>query len=458
MYSINRLFFFSLGSVCFLLVPIFWLSLLFDFGALENFVVKLSTAEFVGYPIPELLGSPKEETVVDQVLRIKIFLTVLVVTYSLLFIGLSFLEGGGRRIRFCARGIAIPLFLLTLVFWIKFITDDHIISKIEKSELFEYTIVCLAVSVLLFVYSFHSRKKVKRSRLPNFDETGEAKFSVPRKSTSSSEPHSAESSSSEEGNLTATATAEESSDELPPPADPGVSTPGDMGVESEPVGELPPPLPEEEAVDPVGELPPPLPEEEAVDPVRSGNCLRHCPRKKRSSRSGNCLRRCPRKKRSSRSGNCLRHCPKKKWSSRSGNCLRHCPRKKRSSRSGNCLRRCPRKKRAGDPVAEEEAVDPVRRCPRKKRSIRSRNCAIARRRSGRAGRGIASAVARGRTNRKKIHLATTFFLTTARIVWSKYCGVLSVSLGKEDPPNHQSGDSSLEADDKKIEELKPPPF
>ena len=288
MYSINRLFFFSLGSVCFLLVPIFWLSLLFDFGALENFVVKLSTAEFVGYPIPELLGSPKDETVVDQVLRIKIFLTVLVVAYSMLFIGLSFLEGGGRRIRFCARGIAIPLFLLTLVFWIKFIKDDHIISKIEKSELFEYTIVCLAVSVLLCVYSFHSRKKVKRSRLPNSEETDEAKFSVPRKSTSSSEPQgqveasavdgfvqedsgedlpsseppAAESSSSEEGNLTATAIAEESSDELPPPADPAVSTPGDTGVESEPVAELPPPLPEEEAVEPVGELPPPLPEEE----------------------------------------------------------------------------------------------------------------------------------------------------------------------------------------------------
>ena len=61
--------------------------------------------------------------------------------------------------------------------------------------------------------------------------------------------------------------------------DPGVSTAGGrMGVgvasssveESAEPGELPPPLPEEEAVEPVGELPPPLPEEsiEAVDPVR----------------------------------------------------------------------------------------------------------------------------------------------------------------------------------------------
>ena len=111
MYSINRLFFFSLGSVCFLLVPVFWLSLALDFSALENFVIKLARSELVGYPIPELLGSTKGETVVDQVLRIKIFFTALVVAYSLLFIGLSYLEGASRRIRFCARGISIPLFL-----------------------------------------------------------------------------------------------------------------------------------------------------------------------------------------------------------------------------------------------------------------------------------------------------------------------------------------------------------
>ena len=372
MYSINRLFFFSLGSVCFLLVPIFWVSLLFDFGALENFVVKLSTAEFVGYPIPELLGSPKEETVVDQVLRIKIFLTVLVVAYSLLFIGLSFLEGGGRRIRFCARGIAIPLFLLTLVFWIKFITDDHIISKIEKSELFEYTIVCLAVSVLLFVYSFHSRKKVKRSRLPNFDETGEAKFSVPRKSTSSSEPHSAESSSSEEGNLTATATAEESSDELPPRADPGVSTPGDMGVESEPVGELPPPLPEEEAVEPIGELPPPLPEEEAVEPV--GELPPPLPEEEAFEPVGE----------------------------------------------------------LPPPLPEEEAFEPVGELPPP----------------------LPEEEATGKKSILPPPSSSPPPASSGQSIAESY----QFPSEKEDPSDHQSGDSSLEADDKKIEELKPPPF
>ena len=227
MYSINRLFFFSLGSVCFLLVPFFWLSLLFDFGALENFVVKLSGAELVGYPIPELLGAQKGESIIDQVFRIKIALTVLILAYSLLFIGLSFMEGMGRRIRFCARGVAIPLFLLTLGFWINFITDDHIISKSEKRELFEYTIVCLVVSVLLWVYSFHSRKKGKRSRLNNFEKL--VKQILRSVKVLRPPSHIPPRVLPLKGNLTATATAEESSDELPPPADPGVSTPGDMG-------------------------------------------------------------------------------------------------------------------------------------------------------------------------------------------------------------------------------------
>ena len=61
--------------------------------------------------------------------------------------------------------------------------------------------------------------------------------------------------------------------ELPPPLpeeesiEPVESPPLPEEESIEPEAELPPPLPEEEAVEPVGELPPPLPEEEAVDPV-----------------------------------------------------------------------------------------------------------------------------------------------------------------------------------------------
>ncbi|MBT3635340.1 MAG: hypothetical protein HN531_00240, partial [Opitutae bacterium] len=270
------------------MVPFFWLSLAFDFSALENFVVKLSTTEFVGYPIPELLGAEKGETVVDQVLRIKIFFTVLVVVYSLLFVGLSYLEGARRRIRFCARGIAIPLFLLTLVFWLKFINDDHIISKIEKSELFQYTIVCLVVSVPLFVYSFHSRKKVKPARLPESKENGDAKSSTTQKTSSSAlpqgkdevsaddgvakgntaeevpsqEPSAVESSSTDGDDVTSSSVAEEQPDELADPADTEASSPDAMGAESEPDAIVP----AEEPADSVPDLPPPPTEDDDLPP------------------------------------------------------------------------------------------------------------------------------------------------------------------------------------------------
>ena len=164
MHSINRLFFLSLGSVCFLIVPFFWLALAFDFSALENFVIALSHAEFVGYPIPELLGSAKGDTVVDKVLRIEIFFTIIAIAYSLFFVGLSYLESARGRVNYCARGVAIPLFLFILGFWLKFIGDDHIISADEKTELFQYTSGGFIISVLMFSYSFRSEKKVRAKK------------------------------------------------------------------------------------------------------------------------------------------------------------------------------------------------------------------------------------------------------------------------------------------------------
>jgi len=248
-YSINRLFFFSLGSVCFLLVPVFWLSLALNFSALENFVVKLSTTEFVGYPIPELLGAEKGETVVGQVMLIKIFFSVFVVAYSFLFIGLSYIEGASRRIRFCARGIAVPLFLFLLAFWLKFISDDHIISKIEKSELFYYTIVCLVVSVLLFAYSFHSRKKVKP---PKSNKNRGAKHPVKAKVSPPSSEAETEGSIEDKGTadnsegLTSSSTADlepsngEEGSSNPSAVEAGPSEPSDIDLPPLPTESVPP--------------------------------------------------------------------------------------------------------------------------------------------------------------------------------------------------------------------------
>ena len=129
MFSFNRVFFLSLGGVCFLIIPFFWLALMFDYKALENFMIKFSESNFVGYPIPELFGASKTDSVVSQVFRMKIFLSLVLLAYSLFFISLYSIEENSRRLKFLFRGISIPLFLLIVSFWLKFLGEDHIVVK-----------------------------------------------------------------------------------------------------------------------------------------------------------------------------------------------------------------------------------------------------------------------------------------------------------------------------------------
>jgi len=215
-----------------LIVPFFWLALAFDFSALENFVIALSHAEFVGYPIPELLGSAKGDTVVDKVLRIEIFFTIIAIAYSLFFVALSYLESTRRRVNYCARGVAIPLFLFILGFWLKFIGDDHIISADEKTELFQYTASGFIISGLMFSYSFRSEKKVRVEKdiadEKNDDDSN--KKPVAEESEASPQPGDASASAS---SVDPTPDPEEGTAEgatLPPPESPDTSVlppPGD---------------------------------------------------------------------------------------------------------------------------------------------------------------------------------------------------------------------------------------
>jgi len=234
--------------------------------------VKLSTTEFVGYPIPELLGAQKDASVIDQVLRIKIFFTVLVVAYSLFFVALSRVEGSRKRNNYCARGLAIPLFILILGFWFKFIGDDHIISKEEKTELFQYTTGCFIISVMMLTYSFRSVKKVK----PQKEEVTETPktSSTEKKETESGQDLVAkednEKASPEEESVDGESEASGSETEaLPTPdaldpvddlavpeVEPAVAEPDESVAESE---ALPPP----DALDPEDE-PPTLPSVDAT--------------------------------------------------------------------------------------------------------------------------------------------------------------------------------------------------
>ena len=122
-------------------------------------MVSLSKSHFVGYPVPELFGANKIDSVVSQVFRVKIFLSLFLLSYSLFFLALYSVEENSRRFKLLFRGISIPLFVFVVVFWIKFTNEDHIITHDEKTELFLATTISLVISIFLFAYSFRSKKK-----------------------------------------------------------------------------------------------------------------------------------------------------------------------------------------------------------------------------------------------------------------------------------------------------------
>ena len=124
----------------------------------------LSQSYFVGYPVPELFGASNVDSPVSQVFRLKIFLSLALLAYALFFISLYSVEENTKRIKFLFRGIAIPLFTVVILFWLKFLDEDHIIVKTEKTELFLATTISLVLSIFLFSYSLKSRKKVISKR------------------------------------------------------------------------------------------------------------------------------------------------------------------------------------------------------------------------------------------------------------------------------------------------------
>jgi hypothetical protein len=140
------------------MIPFFWLALFFDYKALENVMITLSQSYFVGYPIPELFGASKVDSIVSQVFRMKTFFSLALLAYSIFFISLSSLEENTRRLKFLFRGISIPLFVLLILFWSKFLNDDHIIIKSDKTELYLATTFTLVFSIFLYSYSFRTKK------------------------------------------------------------------------------------------------------------------------------------------------------------------------------------------------------------------------------------------------------------------------------------------------------------
>ena len=163
MYSLTRVFFLSFGIICLLLIPFFFWAIHYDYVALENFIVRLSLSELVGYPIPELFGSKETITMPEKISRMENIFVATLSFYGCLLIGLSFLKVDGKRWKFLFLSIGVPLFLILLGFWIKFNNDEHIVGVLEKEQLFQFSF-SLILGSSIFLYLGLKKDKVKKQK------------------------------------------------------------------------------------------------------------------------------------------------------------------------------------------------------------------------------------------------------------------------------------------------------
>jgi hypothetical protein len=191
LYNITRVFFLCSGIICLALIPFFWGAVHFlDYIAFENFIVRLTTAKFVGYPIPEFLGSGIQDSLQDNISKCKKVFIGILSFYGLFLISLSYIKSSAVRWKALSLSLGIPFLLSLLGLWIKFISDDHIVGPFEKHQLFQFTyILIIATSICFFIALRKPKvKRKKRGGIP-----------APRKTTltqveeSQVEPPSAES-------------------------------------------------------------------------------------------------------------------------------------------------------------------------------------------------------------------------------------------------------------------------
>ena len=146
-----------------MLIPFFLWAIRYDYVALENFIVRLSLSELVGYPIPELFGSQETETMPEKISRMENIFVATLSFYGCLLIGLSFLKVDGKRWKFLFLSIGVPLFLILLGFWIKFNNDEHIVGVVEKEQLFQFSF-SLILGSTIFIYLGLKKPKVKKQK------------------------------------------------------------------------------------------------------------------------------------------------------------------------------------------------------------------------------------------------------------------------------------------------------
>ena len=174
MNSFSRVFFFSLGTVMFLVLGLFWVGLAFDFSALENFLVNLCYSYFIGFTIPQLLGSASGDSIVEQVFQLKMICTVCVVLYGGFLFYVGTLKTKKLKLQCLYLSLVIPLTSFLSYLWLKVIYEDHIISRAEKIELSQFTIFSIVTVVLLLLLSLKKEKasasKAVLTQIPTADD------------------------------------------------------------------------------------------------------------------------------------------------------------------------------------------------------------------------------------------------------------------------------------------------
>ena len=161
------------------MVGFFWVGLALDFPALENAMVGLTTKHVVGYEVSVLLGSNARDEIVDKVFRTELVFSILLASYSTLLFGLAFVKGLFRRLNVLAFGAGIPLLGLLLLFWVKFLSDDHIISSGEKTELFLLSIIGVSVGVALCWFGMLQLSRKTKISLDDFELPSEVSVNKP---------------------------------------------------------------------------------------------------------------------------------------------------------------------------------------------------------------------------------------------------------------------------------------
>ena len=161
------------------MVGFLWVGLALDFPALENAMVGFTTKHVVGYEVSVLLGSNTRDEIVDKVFRTELVFSILLASYSTLLFGLAFVKGLFRRLKVLAFGAGIPLLGLLLLFWVKFLSDDHIISSGEKTELFLLSIIGVSIGVALCWFGMLQLSRKPKISLDDFELPSEVSVNKP---------------------------------------------------------------------------------------------------------------------------------------------------------------------------------------------------------------------------------------------------------------------------------------